>query len=122
MTRNTQAIFRAPDDGELCEGVGGRAWSKKKSIYVPGLPDLRSKTVTESDFTTYAEKSFCSVARLKSGRPPQSRSLLGIPVEVRNKPWGVVVIDCTKEGIPENVAKSTFTLLAPTLSSTLKGV
>lgn len=120
LTRNTNAIFRAPDDGEKCEGVAGRAWSKQAKVYVPNLPDLR-RSPSEVQFIDYAAKSFVDAARLKS-KPPQARSLLGIPVEVGQKRWGVIVIDSVRETIPHKGVNNCFKLIAPTLSGYLKGI
>lgn len=119
-TRKTDAIFRAPDDGEQCEGVAGRAWSSNRTVYVPGLPQLKGIKPSDSDFTTYASKSFCSSKRLRS-KPPQARSLYGIPVEVGNKRWGVLVVDSVREGFQTRRFDQIFSYLAPTLSNNLKG-
>lgn len=120
FTRNTTAIFRAPDDGEKCEGVAGRVWSKGTTVYVPNLPNLRSSP-SEIQFSDYAEKSFVSVKKLKK-KPPQACSLFGIRIEVKQKPWGVIVIDSVNQSIPHDSFRRCFKLTAPTLSSYLRGV
>ena len=120
-TRKTNAIFYAPDDGESSEGVAGRAWSRRKNVLVEALPDLRSKKVTDEDFLKYAEKSFCKANKLRR-KPPQARSLLGIPIDVGNKMWGVIVFDSVNEGIPKRAAEGVFNKLAPTMTSYLKGL
>lgn len=122
-TRKTDAIFRAPDDGEKCEGVAGRAWSRRAKVYVDTLPKLRKKNPPPSDaeFDTYAQKSFCSVKKLRR-KPPQARSLCGIPIEVGNKRWGVLVVDSVNETLSHKNAQNTFNQLAQTMSSYLKGV
>jgi hypothetical protein len=118
-TRNTNAIFRAPDDGEESEGVAGRAWSKRANVYVGALPNLR-RSPTEDQFNEYAEKSFVSVERLRK-KPPQACSLFGIPIEVDQKRWGVIVIDSTHPSIQQRCAKDCMRQLAPILSIFLRG-
>lgn len=121
QTRKTDAIFRAPDDGEKCEGVAGRAWGRKHKVFVPGLPSLRANEVTDLDFQEYAEKSFCSEKRLRK-KPPQARCLLGIPIDAGNQKWGVIVIDSVNPNFSQKSAQEVFNKLAPTMSSYLKGV
>lgn len=119
-TRRTGAIFHAPDDGEKCEGVAGRAWSKRSNVYVPSLPNLR-KNPTDAQFREYAEKSFVAVDKLRC-KPPQACSLLGIPIEVGQKRWGVIVVDSVLPEIQHKITKSCMKQIAPTLSSYLRGV
>lgn len=118
-TRNTHAIFRAPDDGEQSEGVAGKVWSCGAIEYVGGLPDIRAPGATEDQFRHYGQKSFCDAARLKR-KPPQARSLMGIPVDVDNKRWGVIVIDCVKENFDPKRAQVAFRPLASHLAGYLK--
>jgi len=122
-TRRTDAIFLAPDDGEKCEGVAGRAWSRRAKVYVNTLPDLRSTDPlpTDADFESYARKSFCCSKKLRR-KPPQARSLCGVPIEVGNQRWGVLVVDSVNETLSHQTAQTIFKQLAPTMSSYLKGV
>jgi len=121
LTRRTDAIWRAPDNGERAEAVAGRAWSRGRQVYVPGLPDLRTVGVTEVQFRLYGERSFCDPKKLRS-KPPQARSLIGIPINVDNKPWGVLVLDSVLPTIPERAVNDVFKKLAPTMTSYLKGL
>lgn len=119
-TRYTSAIFRAPDDGKNCEGIAGRAWSKRANVYVQDLPNLR-KNPTDEQMSEYAAKTFVKVESLRK-KPPQACSLFGVPIEVGQKRWGVIVIDSVNTTIPCKAAKSCLKQIAPTLSSYLKGV
>lgn len=119
-TRSTGAIFDAPDDGEKCRGVAGRAWSKRANVYVKRLPDLRRCT-DDLAFQEYAEKSFMSPRDLRR-RPPQARALFGIPVEVGQRRWGVIVIDTVNEEMKTKAAKQVFNNVASPLESYLKGL
>ncbi len=119
-TRKTSAIFCAPDDGECAEGVAGKAWSSREIKYVSGLPNLRAPGATDAQFANYGEQSFCSPSRLRK-KPPQARSLMGIPVDVDNKRWGVIVIDCVKEGFDPKRAQKAFKPLASHLAGYLRG-
>lgn len=120
LTRRTTAIFRAPDDGEKCEGVAGKAWSGRDFTYVHGLPDLRCQP-TDQDFAEYAEKSFIDVATLKK-KPPQARSLCGTVLEVSGQPWGVLVIDSVGTELVTARAKTVFGLFSNALATQLKGL
>jgi hypothetical protein len=120
QTRKTDAIFYAPDDGEKAEGVAGRAWSRKRKVYVPGLPGLREPSVSDEDFEKYSREAFCSEKRLRN-KPPQARSLCGVPVEVGNKQWGVIVVDSVLDGFRHQKFEDRFRLMAPTLSRLLAG-
>jgi hypothetical protein len=118
QTRNTGAIFSAPDDGEDCEGVAGRAWSRQKTVYVPNLPDLRTSQA-DADFKTYAEQAFCATHLPGRSKPPQSRSLYGVPVKINSKRWGVIVVDSVLVDLPTGRFDLAFQLLAPTLDRLL---
>lgn len=117
-TRKSGSIFRAPDDGEAGTGIAGRTWSRRRMIYVDGLPDLRNGCDDEK-FKEYAEKTFMGAAQLRN-RPPQARALLGIPVDVNHRRWGVIVIDTVNTSIQRSSAEDLFKKLASPLSSILK--
>lgn len=120
-TRKTDALFRVPDDGEQCEGVAGRTYSKRKIVYVERLPDLRVKASSE-DLQNYASRSFLDPKKMNPKRYPQACSLMGFPIDVDKKRWGVLVIDSVHPSFSQNKAKMIFTSLAPSLTSYLKGV
>lgn len=123
-TRRTKAFFRAPDDGEHCEGVAGRAWGKHNIVQVSRLPDLK-RSQTDADIAEYSKNSFISEQRtrtyLSTNKTPP-RSLLGMPIEVDNRLWGVLVFDSTGEEVKKSAARTIFGKLSPTLVGYLKGL
>jgi hypothetical protein len=124
QTRRTKAFFRAPDDGERCEGVAGRTWAKNKTVYVGELPNLH-KDVADASVHDYAHLSFISEKRTRcylDDNKTAPRALLGLPVEVTNKKWGVLVFDSTATTINARAANQIFKKLNPTLSGYLKGL
>jgi hypothetical protein len=121
-TRKTSSIFKVFDNGEQSEGVAGRVWSANENIYVGGLPDIVTRC-TEETLNEYATKTFYPRAMLaKLKKKPTAQSLMGIPVHVGNKKWGVLVIDCVHPKFNERKAREQFSAVAKALSAQLKGL
>lgn len=84
-----------PDDAE---GVAGKTWASNREVKVCGLPDLSIDNPPENDIMEYAKKAFvtkewiCNRMRTNRRGLP-CRSLLGICIEAKGIPWGVLVID-----------------------------
>jgi hypothetical protein len=124
FTRRTRAYFRAPDDGERCEGIAGRTWGGQKIVYIERLPELRVDC-PEVSVQQYAEKTFISPRRARryiKTKKVAPKSILGFPIEVNNKPWGVLVFDSTGETIAKKAASTAFNTLSATLNGYLKGL
>jgi GAF domain-containing protein len=106
--RSSSVVFRATDDFNKNNGVAGVVWGTKRPLPVSDLPDLEVDETPET-IAEYAKKTWVSpewIAREK----PRSRSLLGIPVEVRNEPWGVLVLDSRA---PDGVSRVTPEMYRP---------
>lgn len=94
MTRRKRKWFRACDDGIKFEGVAGAAYCAGKTILKQGLvlPDGNC----EEAIAAYAKETFVNTAyvrqQIRKGAP-LPKSLCAIIVEVKSKPWGVIVID-----------------------------
>jgi len=90
--RHFKASLNNPDQAE---GVAGRAFAYQKMVLVSGLPRLNLPRTNDDDKKRYAEKSFVSVKKIEKDftAERQSRSFLGIPVEVKGKPWGSIILD-----------------------------
>jgi hypothetical protein len=96
--------FRAPDDGEQCEGVVGRAWRCRGWVIVPNprtvLPILNQESPA-TDRDSYAKETGVSVEwvnqQLQRGRPLAS-SYAALVVLLKGQPWGVLVLDSRKPG------------------------
>lgn len=103
-TQNTRTAFMAPDNADFAEGVAGRAWATGGVVPVPGLPKLE-KSSTPTTVSDYARKTWTSKTRvqewLEEGKPLPT-SMCAFPVNVRGKPWGVVVLDSRRgNGVKE---------------------
>jgi len=84
------------DNPDQAEGVAGRAFAYQRMVPVYDLPNLNVARTNDDDIRRYAEKSFVSIKKIGKDRTserPTPRSLLGIPVEVKGKPWGAIVLD-----------------------------
>lgn len=99
MTRRRRKWFRACDDGHRVEGVAGQTWAEGRTILKENLPIIRA-TSTLDELALYAKSGFVTLSSVKRQArrgTPLPRSLFGIIVEVKGKPWGVIVIDSPAE-------------------------
>jgi len=98
MTRRRRKWFRASDDGQTVEGVAGQTWAEGRTILKENLPNLGASP-TDDEINHYGKSGFLTAhhVRKQLKRRPLPRSLCGIMVEVKAKPWGVIVIDSTSE-------------------------
>jgi len=96
--KRTNLVFLACDDGENAEGLAGRAFRGCQTYIVKQLPEITATSV-DTDIAEYAKKTYVTVAWVKKRleeKKTLARSLAAIPIEVDNKPWGVIVIDSTE--------------------------
>ena len=88
-------MFLAPDDGHNAEGVAGQASARQQVIPVPDLPNLLTEP-SDANFQKYAELARVSEwwlrYRVRKGKLCPC-CLYGIPVEVKGRKWGVIVLD-----------------------------
>jgi hypothetical protein len=117
-TQNSKTIFRACNDPELAVGVAGTTWTANQLTYFEGLPILRDES-HESELAQYASKTNCSLDEIRRRRP-QSRSLCGIPVEVKGRVWGVLVIDSRYAELPKDRIESNHPIVAKFLGRLLE--
>jgi hypothetical protein len=96
-TRKYIAKFRASsDDPDNAEGIAGQAWANERPLQIYGLPDINTNDTSEDDLNEYASKGLVQVSWLqkrKKKNKNNARSMLGIPVEVKGKTWGAMVVD-----------------------------
>lgn len=90
-TRQSATAFWVPDSADGAEGVAGQAWVASAIIYKSDLPDV-SGAASDEEIRTYAHDTWTSPSWVSSRRP-HARSFVGVPVLVRGRPWGAVVID-----------------------------
>jgi hypothetical protein len=119
-TQNRRIVFMAPDDADAAEGVVGIAWSNKRVVLVENLPDLTVPGIAQKTVAEYAEATKMRVDRLMK-RLPGARSIYAIPVESRNRVWGVLVFDSREPTITRQVEIDTcFTFIGKYLGKLLE--
>ena len=121
-TQRTSTAFRAPDDASQTEGVAGATWASKWAVPVGELPDMSGQPSAQ-DIQSYAEKTFVTAefVRMYMGKGrPLARSFLGIPVEVKGKRWGVVVMDSKREMHVSPRYLNLYTIISRFLSKLLE--
>lgn len=112
-----------PDDAE---GVAGQTWVRNREVKVCGLPDLSIDNPPENDIIEYAKKAFVSkewiYKRIRTNRRGlQCRSLLGICIEAKGIPWGVLVID-SRHPEPSRLKSAKIKIYNDILSKLLENV
>lgn len=112
----------APDNGNLAEGVAGKAWVANQIMVVPDLPNLSSSSA-DRQIARYAKRTSCPIPIVKDyvtrGRD-LPRSIGAIPIEVDNAPWGVLVLDSREEqGVTPELLNS-YTLIVSSISQLLE--
>jgi archaellum biogenesis ATPase FlaH len=119
MSKNTNTIFAAPDEGSLTEGIAGQCWASDYTTYVDKLPSL-SHSSKDSNIERYCSgtklpKEF--VKQYIASNRKLSRSLLAIPVRNNNGcRWGVVVFDSQHaSGIDKAETEKAFRAIINTL-------
>ena len=103
VTQNPHVIFNAPPDTpNKSTGVAGLTWESRECQHISNLPDLDT-TSAERRIHSYASKTKSSPAniakKVKKGKI-LARSFYGIPVEVKGKTWGVIILDSRNPQIP----------------------
>lgn len=121
-SQKTKAVFMAPDNGNLAEGVAGKAWVANNIIVAPNLPNLSSSS-SDQQIARYAKRTTCPAPIVKDyvarGRD-LPRSIGAIPIEVNNVPWGVLVLDSREEkGVTPELLNS-YTLIVNSISQLLE--
>lgn len=99
LTKNKIRRFRVSDDGELCEGVVGRAWRCSEWVIVPSggieLPTLKRHSAS-GDIEAFAAKTHVDpkwVRKQLYADRPLAMSYAAILVRLKGQPWGVLVLD-----------------------------
>jgi hypothetical protein len=119
-TQRTNIAFLAPDDADRVEGVAGMTWYRRQVVHVKDLPDL-SEDQSDEAIKDYARRSWIP-EKLVRERLPRARSLVGIPVEVKNEIWGIIVVDSRRAQIRQSEVKKHYKLVARFLGKTLEGL
>lgn len=120
-TRECRVAFKIPDRADDVEGVAGRTWALNQVHVIRSLPDLWATGDADEQATSdYAKRTYVSPAWVRAQRP-QARSYCGIPVEVRGRLWGVLVLDSRDPGVLDPTdAHGVFTVIGRLLSKLLE--
>lgn len=112
LSKNSKAIFYAPDGSDKAEGVAAMAWAKRGSVVLSELPEILAVT-GKRDREKYAKVTKCDIGLLDKyileGRQPP-RSIAAIPIECRGRIWGVVVLDSRSPRGVTNESVDNYTL------------
>lgn len=95
LTRKCKTRFPATDAGKTA-GVAGQTWLKNLCIYMENLPELTASSpdtlVEEYAQKTWSDPTWLKKELAKNGKV-LPRSYCGIPIEIKGKPWGVLLFD-----------------------------
>jgi hypothetical protein len=122
-TQQSDTVFLAPDDSHQAEGIAGLAWASGKAVFRKELPAITANSSAE-EIAEYARLSKLSpewVRRRLSRKQPCARSLCGVPIEGKKRPWGVIVLDSAAPDLPEDKIRSQSQLVTSLLAKTLEG-
>lgn len=115
--------FRCPlGDPSRAEGVAGKTFANNVRVEASNLPEVVSATDADTK-SQYAADGFVTERWVQKKGTCASRSLLGIPIEVKGKPWGVIVVDSTDPApieIDTEPAKREFRILSKLLAKLLE--
>lgn len=105
-TRKKITCFLAPDDADRAQGVAGVTWARRACVIVENLPDIQQNK-TKKKVADYVTKAYVCDEWLVIHQG-NARSLYGIPVEVKSRLWGVIVLDSRKETFAGRQIADTF--------------
>jgi GAF domain len=117
-TQRSRTAFLVPDNADLVQGIAGQTWAQNRVVMVNELPDLNESPAPEL-FEQYARKTWVSVRWLQS-RSQHGRAFCGIPVEVKGRMWGVIVIDSRSPDAIDQEAVNVYRLVGRYLGKLLE--
>jgi hypothetical protein len=121
IRKTTTSIFWLSDDPLKIEGVAGKAWTLPSWYFAEDLSQP-SMELSQAEREEYYTKTNITVDKALS-RNYNARSYGAIKVEVKGKPWGVLVLDSTKEKLPKKVKINPhFKLLVSAISPVLESL
>ena len=117
-TRRSRTTFLAPDDADQAEGIAGQTWAQNRVVVVNGLPDINENPPCDV-LAEYARRTWIAEAWLQK-QSQHARSFCGIPVEVKGKLWGVIVLDSRSPGVIDEEAIRFYSLIGRYLGKLLE--
>lgn len=129
MTKKSKCYFLAPDDGDSVFGVAGAAFTRQKTIVISGLPEITTDS-TKEEISLYAKLGYVTedwvrerIDRMrKNPNAGFARSYCGIPIKVKGKVWGTIVIDSRHPTAIDDADEGVYELLGRSLSKLLERV
>ena len=88
-------------------------------VLIEGLPDVSMSNTPEPDLALYADKTGVTKDWVREHKP-HARSFCGIPVEIKGKLWGVVVLDSRSHTSLDEGAVSTYRMFGKLLGKSLE--
>src|ERR1043166_2139667 len=123
----SRTAFLLPSDLDKSEGIIGLAWQTRDVKTLHALPTIDENS-TDDEIAAYATQTLMPayvVKRRVKARKPCPRALCAIPIEVDNKPWGMLVLDSRRPNTinyEENTSPAFTALAQVSLGELLKGV
>lgn len=124
LKQNTNTDFIVPDEAEKATGVAGQVWRTFQTLVVSELPDL-SNNPSEEEIKLYARRTWNSVEWVKNrmkNNKSLARSICGIPIRVKGKEWGIIVIDSVSPTAVTRSSNEFYDLMGRSLSKLLERV
>jgi hypothetical protein len=122
--RSRTRFWASREFPESVEGIPGLVLARNRVMVLNRLPNLHDSP-SENDFDEYAKLTSVSKEWLKQRIENDrrcARSFCGIPVEVENKFWGVIVIDSELEELPNSEElRKVYGLFGRLLGNMLEG-
>lgn len=113
------AVFHAPaKTPDQAEGIAGTTWAFNGGLSVEHLPDV-SGIPGMKEVEEFAKKTYVSQDYVRESKP-KSRSYYSFPIEVKSKPWGVIVVDSRSTSIDRTKLDADKQLVAQFLTKVLE--
>lgn len=117
--RRNRTSFLAPDDAEQAEGIAGQTWVQNRVVVVNELPDI-NENPSRDVLAEYAQRTWIAETWVLQKQRQHARSFCGIPVEVKGKLWGVIVLDSRNPGAIDQNAIRFYSLIGRCLGKLLE--
>lgn len=95
QSQKTNVIFPVFDESDRSSSYAAYIWSVQGAGFVEGLPDLQNHP-TEQNIADYSKYTYTEEETIRSYIAKQRAmpcSIAAIPLAVKGRPWGVLVLD-----------------------------
>lgn len=124
MTQRSDTVFRAPDDPSRTQGVAGQTWRVFQTVTINELPDLHADG-SQANINEYARRTWNKPewVRMRLQKNKQlARSFCGIPIRVKGKEWGLIIIDSRSSTAIQRNSNGVYDLMGRTLGKLLERI